>query len=406
MASFFNDKLEFQPGMFYVGVQSWETKQYHVYSTPNGTSHNAFLIMDKQVTLIDTVPLQYQFEFFEKIKQLTPLESIVNIIIQHAEQEVTECLPALVQACPNACVICTRKCYEHLIILYPQLSSTRFEIVQPKKPLIIGTKQLSFIQVPLVHWPESMITVCGDIVFTSDLFSQHIASFKRFIDPECQALIEEKAEEFLANEFSRVVPQLIEIIGQVKGFKMLLPTHGMIIKDHYVERVLNLYTNFTQLILANADPSLIAQRPKKIIIVFETLWTATARMADFIAYHLKNNNINICLLNMKLTSLEKLAHESLTATGFAFGSPTLNNGAMPGIVQAVNYLRGLKMVDNKPAIVFGSYGWGDGEGSKYLADQLERSGIRVGGRVIWKYNFDDSVEARMAQVLNQVFMNK
>ena len=102
---------------------------------------------------------------------------------------------------------------------------------------------------------------------------------------------------------------------------------------------------------------------------------------------------------MKLTSLNKLAHESFNATGFCFGSPTLNGGATPGIVEAINYLRGLRLVENKPAIVFGSYGWGDGEGSKYIMHKREESGIKVKGRCIWKFNFDAAVEEQMKEIL-------
>lgn len=109
------------------------------------------------------------------------------------------------------------------------------------------------------------------------------------------------------------------------------------------------------------------------------------------------------MLDMRLTTLEKLAHEAITATGFCFGSPTLNGGAMPGIIEAINYLRGARLVHGKRAIVFGSYGWGTGEGSKFIMTQLERANIKVYGRVIWKFNFDRSSEEEMEKLLEEVF---
>lgn len=133
------------------------------------------------------------------------------------------------------------------------------------------------------------------------------------------------------------------------------------------------------------------------------MWGATERMADFVGNYFKNKGIEVVMADMRLFSLEKLAQESVKCTAFCFGSPTLNNGAMPGIIEAVNYLRGVRLVHGKKAIVFGSYGWGTGEGSKFIQTQLESAGIKVYGRVIWKFNYDRNTEQQMEKLLQDVF---
>ena len=126
---------------------------------------------------------------------------------------------------------------------------------------------------------------------------------------------------------------------------------------------------------------------QKVLVIFQSMWGSTARMAAVVIQQLRELNIPAKMIDVKLMGLQQIAEEAVGCSGFAFGSPTLNFGAMPGIVGTINYLRGLKLVDGRRAIVFGSHGWGEGEGVKWVHNKLEDVGIEVIGRIDWKFNF-------------------
>ena len=92
-------------------------------------------------------------------------------------------------------------------------------------------------------------------------------------------------------------------------------------------------------------------------------------------------------MDVKLTDLQSIAVEAIQSYGFCFGSPTINSGAMPKIVETLNFLRGLQVFKGKKGIVFGSHLWGEGDGVKWVCQKLSEVHVEVVGKVQWKLNF-------------------
>ena len=104
------------PGIYPVGVIDWNARHFHghTYSTKRGTTYNAYLIVDKKITLIDTVYGPFSDELLANIRAIVPPEKIDTIIVNHVETDHSGALPELMKHCPRAKLHGTAKCQQGL----------------------------------------------------------------------------------------------------------------------------------------------------------------------------------------------------------------------------------------------------------------------------------------------------
>ena len=170
----------------WVGYMDWELEMFHgdEYSILNGSSQNAFLIEEEKTILVDTVWLPHRDEFIENLKAEGVLDKIDAIIVNHGEQDHSGSLPALLKEIPDIPLYCTAACVKSLEGQYGQ-QGWNFNVVKTGDSLDIGNgKQLIFVEMKMLHWPDSMATyMTGDnILFSMDAFGQHFAVEEMFND--------------------------------------------------------------------------------------------------------------------------------------------------------------------------------------------------------------------------------
>jgi len=97
--------VELKPGVYWVGYIDWSLRDFHGYTTPRGTTYNAYLIVDEQVTLVDTVKKYGFSELVERISSVVDPGEIENLVVNHVEGDHSGSLPALMELVPEARII-------------------------------------------------------------------------------------------------------------------------------------------------------------------------------------------------------------------------------------------------------------------------------------------------------------
>jgi len=69
-------KVELASGIYWVGAIDWNIRNFHGYTTPHGTSYNAYLIIDEKIALIDTVKAPFAQEMLDRIQEIVALKDI------------------------------------------------------------------------------------------------------------------------------------------------------------------------------------------------------------------------------------------------------------------------------------------------------------------------------------------
>lgn len=331
----------------WVGYVDWNVRDFHGYETSRGATYNSYLIRDEKNVLIDTVKGPYAGNLISNISKFIDPVKLDYIVCNHAEPDHSSSIPMVLEACPNAVVVCNVKCKE-ILSRYYDTSAWKWKIIEDHEKMSIGRRTLHFINTPMVHWPESMFTYVPEekLLFSMDAFGQHYATSQRFDDQNPVELALEEAKIYYANIVMLYGKRVTKILHEAEGLEIdiIAPSHGVIWRSH-VKEILDAYHNWAE-----------CKAVAKVIILFDSMWNSTGMMADAIYEGALHSEVEVKLFNVRRTSLTMLATEFLDCAVVACGSSTLNQGMMPMVSAALTYIKGLKPT-GKAGFAFGSYGW-------------------------------------------------
>ena len=340
-------KTELRKGINWVGYVDWVVRDFHGYQTPRGSTYNAYLVQDEKTAVIDSVKAPYAEEYIARIRALTKLEAINYIVCNHAEPDHSGSIMALQKLCPDAEIVCNEKCRKALQLHY-DTAGWSFRIVASGDSISLGTRTLTFVETPMVHWPESMFTYVPEekLLFSMDAFGQHYASAHRFDDEEPLDVIMHEAKTYYANIVMLYSKPIARVLDKARGLdiEMIAPSHGVIWRKN-LSVITSAYVDWV-----NFKPA------PKVVILYDTMWQSTERMAKAIVEGAQETEAHVRLINVRSTHMTETVTEVLDAATLAIGSPTLNQTLMPQVAAVLTYLKGLKP-GKKAGFAFGSYGW-------------------------------------------------
>ena len=359
--------IEVKEGIYWVGAIDWNIRDFHGYATYDGTTYNAFLIMDEKIALIDTVKKGWTDEMIKRISHIVDPKKIDLVISNHTEPDHSGGLPVLMHKIgEDKPLYCSKVGHRGLTNHYRQ--KWNYQPVENGGEISLGKRTLSFMETRMLHWPDSMFTYCKEdrLLFSSDAFGQHYAGLERF-DDEIGEAIMPHAEKYYANillPYSGLVAKLLEKVTDM-GLELdiVCPDHGVIWRK-----------NPGRIIQAYADWA--AQKPTlKAVVIYDTMWQSTARMADAVVEGLGQVGIPTRLLHLRSWHRSDVITQVHGAGAVIIGSPTLNNGLFPTVADFLCYMKGLRPA-NKLGAAFGSYGW-SGESVKLINQELEAAKFKL-----------------------------
>jgi len=340
-------KVELKQGIYWVGGIDWGIRNFHGYETPRGTTYNAYLIIDDKITLVDTVK-HYKFdEMISRIKEIIDPKKIDYIISNHVEMDHSGSIPKIKKLCPKATVVTSTRGEKGLKKHYKE--DYNYKVVNSGETLSIGKRTLHFVHIPMVHWPDSMVTYIPEekLLLPNDAFGQHIASSERFDDEIDWGILKEEAAKYYANivmPYGDQVVKALEVVGTL-DIDMVAPSHGIIWRSKIAE-IIEEYKKW-----ANFEPE------KKALIVYDSMWGSTEKLAYSLYEGIEESGIPVSIRNLNDTHMSDIITEVMNSKLICLGSPTLNNGMMPSMGGFLTYLVGLRP-RKKTGFIFGSYGWG------------------------------------------------
>lgn len=366
-------KRKIKNNVSWVGYIDWELKTFHGddFSIMHGSSQNAYLIEEEKTVLIDTVWAPHRFEFVENLKKEIPLDKIDFVIANHGEIDHSGALTALLAEIPDVPLYCTANAVKSLEGQYGK-RGWNFKVVKTGDSVDIGNgKKLIFIEMPMMHWPDSMATyMTGDnILFSNDAFGQHFAVEELFNDKADQCLLYKEAMKYYANilnPFSMMVgKKLPEIAAMNLPIDMIAPSHGVIWRENPLQ-IVNKYAEWCA-----------AYKEDQVTVIYDTMWDGTAAIAHEIAREINRQSPDtvVKVLNIAKTDKNEIMTEVFKSKAIAVGSPTAENNILSTVAGWLTFLKALRF-KNKKAAAFGCYGW-SGEGVGILKNLLKDAGFTV-----------------------------
>jgi flavorubredoxin len=337
---------EIKPGVYWVGAVDWDRRLFDaLIPLPDGTSYNSYLVhVSEKTALIDTVDAAMPDVLLNNLKELG-VGRLDYVITNHAEQDHSGALPAVLSRYPEAKVVCTPKCQGMLVdlMLAPE---ERIITVKDRETLSLGNRTLEFVYAPWVHWPETMVTYLPEekILFSCDFFGSHLATSDLFVTDEGQ--LYESAKRYYAEIMMPFRTSIQKNLETVKGYEIdiIAPSHGPL--HGRPEFIMDAYHSWA------------FDEPKNIVVLpYISMHGSTRSMVEYFTGALVQRGVTVKRFDLAATDVGKLAMALVDAATVVIGAPTALVGPHPNAAHAA-FLANALRPNIKFLSIIGSYGWG------------------------------------------------
>lgn len=305
--------------VYYVGVNDRNKHRFEgLWPLPNGVSYNSYIVADDKVALIDTVEVDFFTQFLENIHEAIGKRPIDYLIINHMEPDHSGSIALIKKYYPNVQIVGNKKTLDMLKGFYG-VTNDVFEI-KNGGTLNLGHHNLEFVLIPMVHWPETMVTLDREhkIAFTGDAFGCFGALNGGIIDEHinCDAFWLEMVR-YYSNIVGKYGVPVQSALKKLTGVELnyICSTHGPVWHE-YINKVIGMYDKMSKY---ETEPGLV--------ICYGTMYGNTERMAEIIATAASHEGVkNIVLYNISKTHHSYILRDIFRYNGLIVGAPTYNNG--------------------------------------------------------------------------------
>jgi flavorubredoxin len=337
---------QIKPNVYAVGAIDWDRRLFdELIPLPDGTSYNAYLVKGSEKTaLLDTVDPAQLSTLIGNLVSLG-VDHLDYVIAHHGEQDHSGAIPDVLAFYPTAKVVTNAKCKGILIDLL-HLEEDRFITIDDNQTLSLGDKTLQFLNLPWVHWPETLGTYLLEdkILFSCDFFGSHVATSDLFVKE--RVLVYEAAKRYFAEimmPFRSIIRKNLERVRGL-GLEMIAPSHGPVYDQPGF--IMDAYDDWCSENVKN-----------EVVLAYVSMHESTRKMVEHLVDALMERGIMVKQFNLTVTDVGKLAMALVDAATVVLGSPTVLAGAHPTAAYAA-YLTNALRPKTKFASIIGSYSWG------------------------------------------------
>lgn len=338
--------------IYYLGFNDRRTHLFeNIWPIPYGVSYNSYLIVDEKITLIDTVERAFIDDYLDSIEEIIGDRNVDYLVINHMEPDHSGALKAIVHKYPEITLVGNKKTFDYVESYY--LNPKHTLLVHDDHVLELGKHRLQFQMIPMVHWPETMVTYeeTNQIVFSGDAFGSYGTLDGGIFDDEINLdFYEVEVMRYFTNIVGKYCPHTQRAIKKLAplDIKMIAATHGPIWRSH-LDWILTRYNKWSSYDLDCG-----------CIIVYGSMYGNTKKMAETIARQLAVRGIkNIRVYDASKTHSSYIINDIFKYKGFIVGSAAYNNAMFPNVETLLTTVEHMAPKNHYLGI-FGNYSWNGG----------------------------------------------
>lgn len=357
-------QVKLADNIYYLGFNDRRTHLFeNIWPIPHGVSYNSYLIVDEKVALVDTVERQYIDDYIEQIETIIGDRKVDYLVINHMEPDHSGALKAIVGKYPDITLVGNKKTFGLVESFY--MKPVNVLEVYDNSKLELGKTTFQFQTIPMVHWPETMISYeeTNKILFSGDAFGSFGTLDGGVFDDEINLeFYEEEIMRYFTNIVGKYCPHTQRAIKKISGLdiKMIAATHGPIWRTD-LDWVLSRYNKWSTY-----------TTEKGVVVVYGSMYGNTKKMAEVIARQLSVRGIkNIRVYDSSKTHLSYIINDIFKYKALIVGSSAYNNAMFPNVETLLTTIDHMGIKEHYLG-VFGNYSW-NGGGVKNLMKFAEKN---------------------------------
>lgn len=352
--------------IYYIGVNDRTTALFEgLWPLPAGVSYNSYLIDDEKTAVIDCVGPEFFEEHLANMRSVLGNRTVDYIVVNHMEPDHSGALALFRQFYPQARIVGNKKTISMLEGYYG-IDGTSCIAVADGTTLELGRHTLSFHLVPMVHWPETMVTYdsTSGTLFSGDAFGCFGALNGTVLDTatDIEPYFPEMRRYYsnIVGKYATPVQNALKKLAAI-NIKMICPTHGPV------------WTEAAGRVIAEYDRMSRYEAEEGAVVVYASMYGNTRQMAEEVARGLSEAGIRqIVVHDAARTPLSFILSDIFTYKGLAIGATTYNGDVNPAVKAVLEAVK-LREVKHRAMAAFGSFTWA-GKAAKTISDFADNMG--------------------------------
>ncbi|MCL2839462.1 MAG: FprA family A-type flavoprotein [Defluviitaleaceae bacterium] len=304
-----------------------------VYSVPDGVSYNAYLLLDEKTVLFDTVDKAVQERLLENLEEGLNGRTLDYLIMQHIEPDHSAAVINVLRQYPDVTLVLNEKSSAFVSQFFNIDESVKRLIVKEGDILTTGKHHLHFVNAPMVHWPEVMVTydATSKILFSADGFGSfgalNGAIFADEVDFARDYL--DEARRYYTNIVGKYGAQVQSLLKKASGLDiaMICPLHGFVWRKNLNE-IINPYLKWS-----SYEPE-----ENGVMIAYASVYGNTENAAEILASRLWEKGIKTVMFDVSVTPASDIISAAFKWSHLVFASPTYNAGIFVTMEALINDL--------------------------------------------------------------------
>ncbi len=320
--------------ILYIGVDDRRIALFeNVYPVPRGVSYNSYLLLDEKTVLFDTVDRTAINPFFENLETALKGRGLDYMVIQHMEPDHSAALSQVMARYPGVKLLCSAAAAK----IINQFFDFRVEdwgyIVKEGMELSTGKHNLTFVEAPMVHWPEVIVTYdsTDKVLFSADAFGTFGALGGNLFADEVNFKEEwlSDARRYYTNIVGKYGQQVQDVLKKAAtlDIQMLLPLHGPLWRED-LGWLLDKYDKWS---------SYTPEEPEAALVMYGSIYGGTENAANLLAKRLsQGGQRNVATYDVSKTHVSELIAEAFRCGHIALCSVTYNMDVFTPMKNALN----------------------------------------------------------------------
>ena len=292
-----------------------------IYPLKRGMSYNSYLLKDEKTVLLDTVDKACLETFLENVEFALAGRKLDYVIVHHMEPDHSATLKTLLDYHKEATIVCNQKILNMIHQFFGKHLDAKVHLVNEGDTLNVGEHTFTFVNAPMVHWPEVMMSyeMKDKILFSADAFGTFGALNGHLFNDEVDFFNDylDEARRYYTNIVGKYGPQVQAVLKKASGLdiKLICPLHGFVWRNNFAKIIekYNLWSSYTP-------------EEKGVLIAYSSVYGHTENAMNILACQLVERGVKVDVYDLSLTDVSVVLSNAFKYSHIVLGSTTYNMG--------------------------------------------------------------------------------
>ncbi len=310
----------------YIGVNDHNIDMFEgQYIVPTGMAYNSYAIIDEKIAIMDSVEVGFTEKWFANIEEALAGKSPDYLIVQHMEPDHSGSIFKFTEKYPDAKIVASSKSFTMMKNFFGTDFEEKKVIVGEGDKLNLGTRQLTFIMAPMVHWPEVMMTYDdkNKVLFSADAFGKFGALDVEDDDWACEA------RRYYIGIVGKYGAQVQAVLKKTKelNIEKICPLHGPALTSN-LDYYLDLYNTWSSYGIEEDG----------IVIAYTSVYGNTKKAVYKLAEILEARGQKVVINDLARCDWAEAVEDAFRYSKMVLATTTYNGEIFPFMKQYIDHL--------------------------------------------------------------------